>query len=177
MFIFSSWKQGLAIAFACLNGCSSKKKTTEPVKQEIKAPEKKPTPPTVTLKTPEIEKEEKEDIVPKEISFETIYFDFDKSNIRADQRNAIDNNAQLMNRHETVKIRIEGHCDERGTEEYNMALGQRRADSVQSYLVDYGISSSRITTVSYGEMRPADSGHNEFAWAKNRRGEIIIVSK
>ena len=82
-----------------------------------------------------------------------------------------------MSKYNTVRIRIEGHCDERGTEEYNMALGQRRADSVERYLTDYGISSSRITTVSYGEMRLVDSEHNEAAWSKNRRGEIIITNK
>ena len=156
-----------------LIGCASKKKIIEPVKQETKAPAKKPEPPAVVPKAPEKE----EPAVPSDLSFATIYFDFDKSNIRSDQRSALENNSQLMSRYETVKIRIEGNCDERGTEEYNMALGQRRADSVERFLTDYGISSSRISTISYGEMRSADSGHSEAAWAKNRRADIVITDK
>ena len=165
---------GLTISVAGLNGCAAKKKICdEPIKEEVKAPPRKPSPPAVVPKAPE----KKEELVPRDLSFATIYFDFDKSDIKPEQRDAINRNAQLMSRYNTVRIRIEGHCDERGTEEYNMALGQRRADSVERYLTDYGISSSRITTVSYGEMRPVDSEHNEAAWSKNRRGEIIITNK
>jgi len=161
---------GLAISVAGLNGCAAKKKVVEePVKKEVQKPREKPAPPAVVPKAPE----KKEEIVPRDLSFNTIYFDFDKSNIKPDQLDATNKNAQLMSKYNTVQIRIEGHCDERGTEEYNMALGQRRSDSIKRYLTDYGISSSRITTVSYGEMRPVDQGHNESAWSKNRRGELI----
>ena len=89
----------------------------------------------------------------------------------------VSSNALLMSKYQTVRIQLAGHCDERGTDEYNMALGQRRADSVKEYLTDYGISGSRISTISYGEMRQADSGHNEAAWALNRRCEIIITGR
>ena len=165
---------GLALLIAGLSGCASKKKITEePVKKEVKAPPRRPTPPAVVPRTPERVEED----VPRDLSFATIYFDFDESNIRSDQRNAINRNAQLMSKYKTVRIGIEGHCDERGTEEYNIALGQRRADSVESYLIDYGISSSRIRTVSYGEMRPVDAGHNEAAWSQNRRAEITITRR
>ena len=165
---------GLAISVAGLNGCAAKKKIAEePVKKEEPKPPRKPAPPAVVPRAPE----KKEEVVPRDLSFTTIYFDFDKSNIRSDQRDAINRNAQLMSKYKTVKIRLEGHCDERGTEEYNMALGQRRADSIIRYLTDYGISNSRITTTSYGEMRPVDPGHNEAAWSKNRRCEIIITDK
>jgi len=158
-----------------LNSCASKKKITEePVKkEEVKAPPRRPTPPAVVPRTPE----KVEEVVPRDLSFATIYFDFDKSDIRSNQRNAINRNAQLMSKYRTVRVSIEGHCDERGTEEYNMALGQRRADSIRSYLIDYGISNSRIRIVSYGEMRPVDSGHNEAAWSQNRRAEIIITTR
>lgn len=165
---------GLAISVTGLNGCAAKKEIAEePIKEEVKAPPKKPAPPAVVPKVPE----KKEEIVPRDLTFATIYFDFDKSNIRHDQHDAINRNAQLMSKYKTVKIRIEGHCDERGTDEYNMALGQRRADSAERYLSDYGISSSRITTISYGEMRSVDPGHDEAGWSKNRRGELIITEK
>ena len=164
---------GLVISIAGLNGCSKKKKITPVVEEKKEAPAPKPAPPAVVPKAPE----KKEEGVPRDLSFQTLFFDFDKSNIRSDQRGTMQRNAQLLSKYQTVKIRIEGHCDERGTDEYNLALGQRRADSVQSFLSDYGISSSRISTVTYGEMRPADPGHNEVAWAKNRRCEIIITGR
>ena len=86
-------------------------------------------------------------------------------------------NARLLNDNKTVKIRLEGNCDERGTNEYNMALGDRRANSVRQFLMDYGISDSRITTISFGEERPIDPGHNEDAWAKNRRCDFKITTQ
>ena len=76
--------------------------------------------------------------------------------------------------HQDVTVTIQGHCDERGTNEYNLALGDRRADSTKTFLVDLGISASRLTTVSYGEERPVDPRHNEEAWAKNRRAHFVI---
>ncbi len=164
---------GLAISVASISGCASKKKTTEPVKREEKVVTPKPAPPAVIPKAPE----KVEERVPRDLSFDTIYFDYDKSNIRSDQRNMLSSNAQLMSKYQTVRIQLAGNCDERGTEEYNMALGQRRADSVKEYLTDYGISGSRISTISYGEMRPADSGNNEAAWTLNRRCEIIITGR
>jgi len=110
------------------------------------------------------------------LSFHTIYFDFDKYNIRSDQISSMNNNAALLSANTTVKVLIEGHCDERGTDEYNIALGERRASSVKSFLVDYGMDPLRITTISYGEEHPADPGHDETAWAKNRRIEFIITT-
>lgn len=164
---------GLAVSIVGLTGCSSKKKTTEPVKQETKTQPQRPSAPAVVPKAPE----KTEESVPRDLAFTTIYFDFDKSDLKSDQRTALSENAQLLSRYDSVRIRIEGHCDERGTEEYNIALGQRRADAVINYLTNYGISSSRIRSTSYGEMRPADSGHNDAAWAKNRRAEINITSR
>ncbi|MFC1541260.1 peptidoglycan-associated lipoprotein Pal [Candidatus Latescibacterota bacterium] len=167
---------GLALLIIGLNGCSSKKKTTEPVKQETTKPQtqrQRPSPPAVVPRTPE----RTEPSVPRDLQFETIYFDFDKSDIRSDQRASLSKNAQLLSRYSSVNIRVEGHCDERGTEEYNIALGQRRADAVVNYLTNYGISSSRIRTISFGEMRMVDSGHTEAAWSKNRRAEISTTSR
>jgi peptidoglycan-associated lipoprotein len=106
-----------------------------------------------------------------------IHFDFDKYNIRPQDAEILKENAELLKKYPKVKIQIEGHCDERGTNEYNMALGERRANSTKNYLISLGIPAERMTTISYGEERPVDPGHNEEAWAKNRRAHFIITAK
>ena len=106
-----------------------------------------------------------------------IYFDFDEYDIRPGDAGILKANAALLMKQPTLKIQIEGHCDERGTIEYNLALGERRANSAKKYLVSLGMSPDRISTISYGEEKPLDPGHNEEAWAKNRRGHFIILSK
>lgn len=166
---------GLAVSLTGLMGCAAKKKAPEPEKQVTKTPEVKPAPAPRIERTPR--RTEERVTVPENLRFGTVYFDYDKSNIRSDQRGAIRSNAELLAKYDTVKIQIEGHCDERGSNEYNLALGERRADSTKQFLIEYGISSSRITTVSYGEERPAQTGNNEAAWAKNRRCEFIITAK
>ncbi len=106
-----------------------------------------------------------------------IHFDFDKYNIGSGDAVILKENAALLKKYPKVMIQIEGHCDERGTTEYNLALGERRANSAKNYLVSLGISASRISTISYGKERPLDPGHNEEAWAKNRRAHFVILSK
>jgi peptidoglycan-associated lipoprotein len=106
-----------------------------------------------------------------------IHFDFDKYEIRLEDMEILKGNAALLKRVTNVKIQIEGHCDERGTVEYNLALGERRANSTRNYLVSLGISPDRIYTISYGEERPLDFSHDEEAWAKNRRAHCVILSK
>jgi len=175
---------GLTISLMGLVGCASQKKAVveqkpAPVeqKQTPREPEKKPAPqPQVREVTQTVERAEEKPAVPNDLKFGSVYFDFDTSDIRSDQQPTLRNNAQLLSQYTTVTIRIEGHCDERGTNEYNQALGQRRADAVKTYLIDYGIDRSRISTVSYGEERAVDNGHNESAWVKNRRDEFTIVS-
>jgi len=110
------------------------------------------------------------------VELASIYYDFDRSDIRADQLPPMRRNAAAMNDDSSLRIRIEGNCDERGTTDYNLALGERRARAARDWLVAQGIAPSRITTVSYGEERPLDSGHNEAAWARNRRSEFRITS-
>ena len=105
---------------------------------------------------------------------EDIHFDFDKSNIRQDDRKILSRNAAYLSKNKNVKIVIEGNCDERGTAEYNMALGERRADEAKKYLVNLGINGKRITTISYGSEKPLDPGHDEDAWAKNRRDHFAV---
>jgi peptidoglycan-associated lipoprotein len=102
-----------------------------------------------------------------------IYFDFDKSFIRDDARPVMQANAEWLKAHPNVKVRIEGTCDERGTIEYNQALGQRRAASAKKYLTDAGISSDRISLISYGKEKPACTDHSETCWQKNRRDDLV----
>lgn len=106
-----------------------------------------------------------------------IHFDFDKYDIRSGDAEILKENAALLMKHPKVKIQIEGHCDERGTNEYNLALGERRANAAKKYLISLGLTADRISSISYGEERPLDPGHNEEAWAKNRRGHSVVLSK
>jgi peptidoglycan-associated lipoprotein len=106
-----------------------------------------------------------------------IHFDFDRYEVRPEDAQILKENAALLKKYPNVKIQIEGHCDERGTVEYNLALGERRANNTKNYLVSLGVSSDRISPISYGKERPLDPGHNEEAWAKNRRAHTIILSK
>ena len=126
----------------------------------------------VAKKYPGIEGEVLESKLLKDISF-----DFDKYDIRPQDASILKGNAALLAKYPNMKIQIEGHCDEKGTIEYNLALGERRANSCKNYLISLGISKDRISTISYGKERPLDPGHTEEAWAKNRRAHTVIVSK
>jgi len=108
-----------------------------------------------------------------DIGLRRIYFDTDKWNIRDDARDALKKNADILEANPDVKIQIEGHCDERNTVEYNLALGERRASAVREYLVKLGVDAARISTISYGEERSVALGHDESAWSQNRRGEFV----
>jgi len=105
----------------------------------------------------------------------TVYFDFDKSTIKSSERSKIEAVADHLKAQPTHKVKVEGHCDERGTEGYNLSLGERRALSVRTYLINLGIGADRILTISFGEAIPAVDGHTESAWSKNRRGEFILL--
>jgi len=104
------------------------------------------------------------------------HFDYDKAVIRAGDAAVLDQKVAILQANPGLRIRISGHCDERGSDEYNLALGNRRATAAKQYLVSHGIDASRIGTVSYGEERPIAQGHDEAAWAQNRRDEFEILS-
>ncbi len=106
-----------------------------------------------------------------------IHFGFDRYDLTPKAREILSQNAELLHKHSQVEIQIEGHCDERGTTEYNLALGERRSNSTKQYLMSLGISSDRIATISYGEEMPVDPRHNKEAWAKNRRAHFIILAR
>ncbi len=106
-----------------------------------------------------------------------IHFDFDKYDVLPGDGDILKNTAALLMKYPSVKIQVEGHCDERGTAEYNLALGERRASSAKKYLVSLGVPEGRISTISYGKEKPVDPGHTEEAWTKNRRDHFIVLSK
>ena len=105
---------------------------------------------------------------------ESIYFEFDSAALSPVAQGVLNGKADYLRDNPGTQVIIEGHCDERGTPEYNLALGDRRAESAKNYLVNLGIDAARFTTVSYGEENPVDMGHNEDAWAKNRRAKFLI---
>lgn len=166
-------------------GCAKEEvvKKDEPVAQEQTVKQQEPAKPVETAAPPVEQKQE----TPKQeeataakaseaVALETVYFDFDKSDLRQDARDALSKNAEaLMKKIADAKVKIEGNCDERGSDEYNLALGDRRAKSAAKYLETLGVKADRISTISYGKEKPAVQGHDEAAWAKNRRDEFVIV--
>ena len=109
-------------------------------------------------------------------AFEKIYFDFDSYKLSGSARSSLAKDAELIRKDSAGKIRIEGNCDERGSDEYNLALGEKRANVAMQYLVTLGIPSERLSVISYGREKPADLGHDEAAWARNRRDEFAVES-
>lgn len=106
-----------------------------------------------------------------------VYFEFDKFDLRSDARERLQKNAEFMKEFSTLEFGLEGHCDERGTNEYNLALGERRAHAAKDYLVSLGVSSNRIRTISYGEEKPFCMGHSESCWQENRRGHFVLTGR
>ncbi len=108
------------------------------------------------------------------MEFRSVYFAFDRSALRSQAKQDLNHNAQVLRERSKIRVEIQGNCDERGAEEYNLALGMGRAEAAKRYLVDLGISPSRIDTISFGEESPAVRGHSESAWAKNRRDDFVV---
>lgn len=159
-----------AAGFALAQGCAKKQIVEEEKKPEAEKPaaQAQAQPQAPAAETPAQKLEE-------EMKIETIYFDFDKANIRPGDAGILKHNAKVLKggKFKSVRVTIEGHCDERGSAEYNMALGERRARATFDYLHRLGIAKNRLKTVSYGKERPADPAHTEEAWAKNRRCEFV----
>lgn len=141
-----------------------------PAPKTAEIPVTRPTPPVeMTIKpTPQIAP-----VTPAASSLKDIFFDFDDATIREEQRAVLNEDLAWLKAHPKMMIAVEGYCDERGTEEYNLALGQRRADVVKDYLVAAGIAADRITTISYGRDKPFVLGHDESAWKLNRRDHFV----
>lgn len=159
----------LAVAGA---GCAKKQpKTTPPPPAPTPAataPTPAPTPPAPAPTPPP----EPPKPAVSASDLQVIHFAYDSFQLDDAARSALDSNAKLLRDNPTLSVSVDGHCDERGTVEYNQALGQKRAEAVQQYLSDQGIPSTRFRVISYGKERPVDEGHDESAWARNRRVEF-----
>ncbi len=153
---------------------TAKTATTTP-KKEISPvkPEKQTTQSTVTGNKGDNTASSQEAL---KAALENVYFNFDASDLDATARESLTKNAAFLKKNAKTKVRIEGNCDERGSEEYNLALGEKRAKAAKQYLVTMGIPSNRLSIISYGKEKPADSGHDEAAWTKNRRDDFVILS-
>jgi peptidoglycan-associated lipoprotein len=184
----------VAVAFACssaflLASCAKKEVKVEEMAKpaEVKPPA---APPKVQMgeseeykqreaerlaKLHELEMEQKLRDEMGKFESERIYFDFDKSELKPEARAILTKKAEWLRKNPQFSVKIEGNCDERGTNEYNLALGERRANAAMKFLNALGVSANRISTISYGEERPADPRHNEEAWAKNRRDEFKLM--
>jgi peptidoglycan-associated lipoprotein len=178
-----SWKWAvLALSVAALVAVGCAKKQT--VKSEgapgaaavTEAPVKEipPAPVAVAPATPPPEAPGVAVTEEKLSRFDDVRFDFDKSEVKEDGRKTCQVVADYMKKNPKTKLQIEGHCDERGTAEYNLALGDRRATAVMTYLVSLGVPKAALSTVSFGKEKPLDPGHDEGAWAKNRRAHFIL---
>ncbi len=110
-----------------------------------------------------------------EVKLQTVYFDFDSYVLTQASRDTLYNNAEYLLKKYNGTIQVEGHCDERGSDEYNLALGEKRAKSALNYLTTLGVPANRLSFISYGKEKPVDPGHDEAAWAKNRRAEFVIT--
>jgi peptidoglycan-associated lipoprotein len=172
-------------------GCAKKEivKGEEPIPSATKPAETapaKPAPPEKATRelpkeaatTPTVKEEPLKEAVQAvaEAPLEKIYFDFDSYVLSSAARDVLNKNAEyLLKKGTSARIQIEGHCDERGSDEYNLALGEKRAKAALNYLVTLGVPSSRLSFISYGKEKPADPGHDEAAWAKNRRDEFVVI--
>ncbi len=167
----------VSVSLLALWGCPKKAEVTatpEAQKEEtpaVKEEQKPEAAPQEEVK-PAVQEEPKERAAAGAAGLQPVYFDFDKSFIRSDARAVMKANAEWLKANPKVKVKIEGNCDERGTKEYNQALGQRRAASAKKYLTDLGISSRRISLISYGKEKPVCSEHTEDCWQKNRRDDL-----
>jgi peptidoglycan-associated lipoprotein len=166
------WHWIVLVALVALSaGCA--KKTAAPPEPPPAPPQEQtqtPTPPptpTPAEQPPAPTGVRSEDLQPA-------FFDLDSYTLRDDARSALDGNARLLRDNSSVRVTIEGHCDERGTVEYNQSLGERRAQAARDYLIAAGIDAGRIDMISYGKERPFDPGHDEAAWAKNRRAHFVV---
>ncbi|MEP7210142.1 MAG: peptidoglycan-associated lipoprotein Pal [Alphaproteobacteria bacterium] len=165
---------GSTLAFA---GCASQPKAEAPVPvatAPVTAPRPAPVAPTPTQTTSGPMAGSKADFQAK--ATDRVYFALDQYTLSDQSRTSLQGQAAWLKQYGNVRVQIEGNADERGTREYNIALGQRRADSVKTYLSSLGVNASRVDTISYGKDRPIDAGHSEDAWSQNRNAHTNVVS-
>ncbi len=170
------------ISFGCHKAATTKPEAEQPAKEKKEAVEKAPekiTEQKIASGKESVESQEKGAgaMEGKEGIFNDIHFDFDKYDIKNEDRSELKAIASWMAKNSGAKLSVEGHCDDRGTNEYNLALGDRRAKAVKDYLVSLGVSSSKIEPVSYGEEKPLCTEQTEECWAKNRRAHFVVLGK
>lgn len=181
----------LIVAMAIVAGACSKKKP--PVARPAPPPPpatgeaaRPPAPPEPTPEPPPVPAEPvtSEDIssrsldeINRDSPLQPVFFELDVAEINGTMQQALQENAEVLRQYPSWQVTIEGHCDERGTAEYNLSLGERRAIAARNYLVSLGIPAERLKTVSYGKEFPFDPGHNEAAWSKNRRAHFVVTAK
>jgi peptidoglycan-associated lipoprotein len=158
----------LCVSILTLSGCGSKSKTDQAMTEEVKSEAMGVEEPLESKPLGISEGRTTEGMLP-------VYFDFDSSDIRKDQVARVEVNAEFIKNQKDYDIKIEGNCDPRGTNEYNMALGERRALSAKKYLVNLGVDEARLSTISYGEERLLLQGQDELSWAQNRRDDFVVV--
>jgi len=158
----------IGIAMISLIACGGSKQVAQTETEEPVVTQPEPEPREETAIAAPVEK-----AAPTPLVLQTINFDYDKYDLTGVAMDILSINAKGLREHPEAQMLIEGHCDERGTVEYNLALGDKRAKAVKDYLVALGINSSRLTTITYGKERPLDTSQNEPAWAKNRRAEFV----
>lgn len=176
---------GVLVAGGCANENAVKKDesiapsaTAQAKQTEVKTVQSVPAAPmTPVTKAPEAAKPVPQSKEQLKSALDKIYFNFDSYTLSEQARKTLAGNADFLQKNGGAKLRIEGNCDERGSAEYNIALGEKRAKSAMKYLATMGVPETRLATISYGKEQPADSGHDEAAWAKNRRDDFIILSK
>ncbi|MEW6108002.1 MAG: peptidoglycan-associated lipoprotein Pal [Nitrospirota bacterium] len=165
----------LIVAFGCKQRVVTQPEGQQPgqQQQEMKAAEK-------------IQEQKVASVAPEDVSgkyletsgmFEDILFDFDKYDIKPQYKTVLQSVSSWMTKNSSPKLSVEGHCDDRGTNEYNLALGDRRAKAVKDYLLSLGVPSARIDTISYGEEKPLCTDQNEECWSKNRRAHFVVLNK
>jgi len=173
----------LSMASLLAAGCASNEtvKKEEPAAATVKA-ESAPEPQQMETPKSEPKVEETKPVEAMSakasasaISFEAVYFDFDKADLRQDARAVLGKNAEALKGKSDIKVKIEGNCDARGSAEYNLALGERRAKSAMQYLTTLGIAADRISTISYGKEKANASGNDESVWSKDRRDDFVVV--
>ena len=177
----------LAIAIAgCHHNAPPVARPLPPSPGQTSSPQRPPAPPEPVAEPPVVPPEPaREDTIAaaslddlnRNSPLKPVFFDLDSAEVDGTGQAALDANATALKKYSTWTVTIEGHCDERGTAEYNLALGERRAVAARTYLVSLGISADRLRTVSYGKEFPFDAGHDEAAWAKNRRAHFVITAK
>jgi peptidoglycan-associated lipoprotein len=184
---------GLFVALLCsalfVGGCAKKElvkgegevpaaSATQPAEVPAKPPVKEEVVQEQTVKeAPTTVKEETTRAASQLESLENIYFDFDSYVLTANSREVLTRNAEAMKKDSSISVQVAGHCDERGSDEYNLALGEKRAKAAMNYMATLGVPASRLSMISYGKEKPADPGHDEAAWGKNRRDEFMIIIK